>query len=142
MRQIIKGKKYDTDTATKLGERSYSNPTDFGYAHEELYIKRTGEYFLFGEGGANTKYRVWLDNHTWTGGRRIIPMTEEEARKWVEQYLGADDYERIFGKVYEDGTLVIRTYSLPAYIADKLKREAVRRGIAASQLLVELIEEM
>ena len=142
MKKIIGGKKYDTETATLLGERTYSNPRDFSYIHEELYIKRTGEYFLFGEGGAMSKYRTWVDNNSWTGGEKITPITEQVAREWVEEYLEADDYERIFGKVYEDGTMVVRTYSLPAYVADKLKREAVRRGIAASQLLVELIENM
>lgn len=142
MKQIIKGKKYDTETATLLGERYHGNPRDFGYIHEELYIKRTGEYFLVGEGGANTKYRVWRDSNSWSGGEKITPITEQEARKWVEEHLDADDYERIFGKVYEDGTMVIRTYSVPAYIADKLKKEALNRGVSASQLLCELIENM
>lgn len=142
MKQIIKGKKYDTNTATLLGEMSHSNPRDFGYVHEELYIKRTGEYFLFGEGGAMTKYRTWIDNNSWTGGEKITPITEQDAREWVEQNLDADDYERIFGKVYEDGTMVIRTYSVPAYIAEKLKKEALNKGVSASQLLCDLIENM
>ena len=142
MKQIIKGKKYDTNTATLLGEMSHSNPRDFGYVHEELYIKRTGEYFLFGEGGAMTKYRTWIDNSSWTGGEKITPITEKDAREWVEQNLDADDYERIFGKVEEDGTMVVRTYSLPAYVADKLKKEALNRGISASQLLCDLVENM
>ena len=142
MKKIIAGKKYDTETATMLGERTYSNPRDFSYVHEELYIKRTGEYFIYGEGGANTKYRQWIDDHTWTGGDRIKPITEQEARKWVEEHLDGDDYERIFGKVYEDGTMVIRTYSVPTYIADKLKKEALNRGVSASQLLCDLVENM
>lgn len=142
MRKTINGKKYDTETATLLGERTHSNPRDFNYIHEELYQKRTGEYFLFGEGGAATKYRTWLDSNSWTGGEKITPITEQEAREWVEEYLEADDYERIFGKVYEDGTMVVRTYSLPAYVADKLKKEALNRGVSASQLLCELVENM
>lgn len=142
MKKIIGGKKYDTETATFLGERSHSNPTDFGYVYEALYRKRTGEYFLYGEGGAMTKYRTWIDNNSWTGGEKITPITEQDARKWVEEYLEADDYERIFGKVYDDGTMVIRTYSVPAYIADKLKKEALNRGISASELLCYLVENM
>ena len=142
MKKIIAGKKYDTETATFLGDRSHSNPYDFGYVYEALYIKRTGEYFMYGKGGAMTKYRTWVDNNSWMGGETITPITEQDARAWVEEYLDADDYERIFGKVYEDGTMVVRTYSMPAYVADKLKKEALKRGIAASQLLVELIEDM
>ena len=142
MKQIIKGKKYDTETAKFLVDRSHSNPRDFGYVYEALYIKRTGEYFLYGEGGAMTKYRTWIDNNSWTGGEKITPITEQDAREWVEQYLDADDYERIFGKVEEDGTMKIVTYSLPAYLHEKVKKEGVRRGIPASQVLAELIENM
>lgn len=143
MRKVIKGKVYDIDKARELLTWTHSNPRDFGYIRETLYVKRTGEYFIEGEGGAATKYREWIDSNSWTGGGRITPVTEQEAREWVEQHFDADEYEMVFGKVdEEDGTLVTRTYSLPTYIADKLKREAVRRGIPASQVLAELIENM
>lgn len=142
MRKIIKGKVYDPETAKELIEYTYSNPRDFGYIRETLYVKKTGEYFLDGEGGPATKYREWIDNSSWRGGQRIVPITEQEARDWVEEHFDADEYERIFGKVDEDGSMVIRTYSIPAYISDKLKREALRRGVSASQLLTELVENM
>lgn len=142
MKKIISGKKYDTETATLLGEYTFGTPRNYLHIHEELYVKRTGEYFIYGEGGADTKYRAWMDNSKWVGGYRITPITEKDARQWVEEHLDADDYERIFGKVEEDGTMVVRTYSLPAYIADKLKKEALRRGVAASQLLCDLVENM
>ncbi len=141
MKQIIKGKKYDTDTARLLAERTYSNRRDFGYVHEELYIKRTGEYFIYGEGGVASKYRKWIDSNSWTGTEKLTPITEQEAREWVEHYAN-DQYEDIFGTVEEDGTMRICTYSLPAYLHEKLKKEGVRRGIAASQVLAELIESM
>ena len=142
MRKIIRGKVYDVDKAKKLLEWSFGGPRDFNYVCEALYVKRTGEYFIAGEGGPNTKYREWVDSNSWRGGEKITPITEQEAREWVEEHFDADEYERIFGKVEEDGSMVIRTYSIPAYISDKLKREALRRGVSASQLLTELIENM
>jgi len=35
-------------------------------------------------------------NNTWAGGSDIIPMSEFEARDWVETYLDADVVEEHF----------------------------------------------
>ena len=64
-------------------------------------IKKTGEFFLYGEGGAMSKYTKSCGDNSWTGAEEIIPMTEEEARKWVEKHGDGDDYEEIFGEVEE-----------------------------------------
>ena len=100
MKQIINGKKYSTETAKKVGY--YSSPfSGFDHYSETLYRKKTGEFFLFGEGGANSKYTRQIDMNTWSGDSRIIPMTEAEAKKWAERSLDADEYEAIFGEVEE-----------------------------------------
>ena len=101
MKQIINGKKYDTETAKKVG--SWSNGysySDFSSCTEELYRKRTGEYFLYGIGGPMSRYSQSYGNTT-SGGEKIIPMTEAEARKWAEEHLDGDEYEEIFGEVEE-----------------------------------------
>ena len=56
MKKVINGKRYDTDTATLMGSDSFSNSRDFRHWIEELYRKNNGEYFLYGKGGAMTKY--------------------------------------------------------------------------------------
>ena len=54
MKQIINGKKYDTETAERLACEDAGLPVnDFAYWCEELYRKKTGEFFLHGEGGEN-----------------------------------------------------------------------------------------
>lgn len=103
MKKIIKGKKYDTETATKLGswwnEYSYN---DFNYAHEDLYLKKTGEYFLHGEGGPLSKYAKYsASNGAYEGNSIIKPLSKEEAMKWGEDKLDVDKYEEIFGEVEE-----------------------------------------
>lgn len=102
MKKIINGKKYDTDTAREMGHwdngRLYS---DFGYMEETLYLKKTGEYFLHGEGGPATKYADYLCENTTSYGEAIIPLDEDEAKSWAEQRLDCDNYERIFGEVEE-----------------------------------------
>lgn len=102
MKKIINGKKYDTETAKFLIRYSSSYPVnDFHFWEEELYVKKTGEFFLYGEGGPASKYSKSCGMNSWSGGKEIIPLTIEEAKKWVENYFDADDYEEIFGEVEE-----------------------------------------
>jgi len=106
MKRIISGRRYDTKTAKKVGEASYSNCSDFHYWSEELYVKRTGEYFLYGVGGPMSKYSQQVGQNEWTGGKEIIPLSLNEAKMWVEKHLNGDKYEEIFGAVEENKTQV------------------------------------
>lgn len=133
MVKIIKGRKYDTDTAREVG--SYSNAggwRDFGHFEETLYVKRTGEYFLFGEGGPMTKYRETVGQNEWSGGSKIMPLDFDEAREWAEKNLTAEEYEAEFGEVAEDDSRAAITITLPTSMIDALKREAVERHLTLS----------
>lgn len=102
MKKIINGKKYDTDTAAEVGY--YSNGGgwgDFHHYEETLYRKRTGEFFLYGEGGPMTGYAESCGMNEYCGGWSIKPMTENQAKAWAETHIDADDYEKIFGEVDE-----------------------------------------
>lgn len=101
MKQIIKGKKYDTDTAELLGSDSHLWRNDIDYWKEELYRKKTGEFFLYGEGGARSKYGIQSSTNSWSGDEKIIPLTEAEAKHWAENHLSVEEYEKIFGEVEE-----------------------------------------
>ena len=101
MKKIIAGKKYDTNTAKILGSAGYSHPGDFSFWTEQLYCKRTGEFFLYGVGGPMSKYSRSVDCNTFTGGEEIIPLTVKEAQKWAEKYLEVEEYELIFGACEE-----------------------------------------
>lgn len=101
MKKIINGKKYDTDTAEFVGR--YWNgrgATDFTYFEEALFKKKTGEFFLEGEGGALTAYAVPCGSGC-SGGCKIIPLTEKEARDWVEKNLSYDTFVEFFGEPEE-----------------------------------------
>lgn len=101
MKKIINGKKYDTDTAKNLGSAGYNHLGDFSFWREELYQKKTGEFFLYGKGGAMSKYARRTGLNEWSGGEEIIPLSPEEARKWAEKNIEAEEYERIFGTCEE-----------------------------------------
>lgn len=124
MKKIINGKRYDTETAQLIGSASYSNRTDFHFWNEELYRKKTGEFFLFGEGGPASKYSQQVEQNTWSGGEQIMPLTLAEAQEWGEKYLDADEYEEVFGRI-EEGKAQVSTW-VPSGVkaeADRLREE-------------------
>lgn len=86
MKKIINGRKYDTVTANRID--FFSNGlTGFDHYYEGLYQKRTSEFFLDVDDGYN--------------GERIIPLSEKEAKKWLEEHSDGDTYEEVFGEVEE-----------------------------------------
>ena len=140
MKKIISGKVYDTEKAKELG--SYSNGggwRDFNHFEETLYQKKTGEFFLFGQGGPMTRYAEPEGQNSWSGGSRIMPMTYSEAQEWAEKHLDADDYEEIFGVIDESTEKQTVTLSINATKWEMAKREAAKRGIGISEYIESLI---
>lgn len=140
MKKIINNKVYDTGTAREVGSNSYSNPRDFNFWEETLYCKRTGEYFLHGEGGPMSRYAERIEQNSWSGGQQIIPLDYASAKGWAEKNLTADEYESEFGVVTEDETAETVTISLPAATVAKLRRSAQESGTSVSKLIASMIE--
>ncbi|MST81561.1 ribbon-helix-helix domain-containing protein [Bilifractor porci] len=139
MKKIINGRIYDTNTAKELGkdDQTYGNFSDW---EETLYRKSTGEYFLHGEGGPQTKYAQPIGENSWTGGEKIIPLSIESAKKWVEEHLEADDYERIFGVIEEnDGKKTTVSIRLSDVAITRLNNLAAKNKISKSEVIENLI---
>lgn len=101
MKKVINGRLYNTETAKHIGNQGNGlGWNDFRCIDEDLYLKKTGEFFLAGEGGALTKYAE-VTEHGRCAGSGIIPLTEDEARDWVETYLDVDAYIEVFGEPEE-----------------------------------------
>lgn len=140
MKKIINGKRYNTESAELCGSREYGYPGDLNYVSEELYQKRTGEFFLHGEGGANSKYNEEISMNSWSGGEKIIPLTDEEAREWAEEYLDSEDYEKLFTVAEEeDAGKKIQSFSLSGDVSAKLTRLSRAHGMSRSQIIEELV---
>ena len=123
MRKIINNKVYDTETAKKRGEWSNGRSLrDFSWCEEALYQKKTGEFFLYGAGGPQSRYSEQRSDNCWDWGERIIPLAVEAARIWAETHLEADEYEALFGPVVEDNTRVLQTFSIAADTLEQLRR--------------------
>jgi len=72
MKKRINGKTYDTETAHLFDSKSVG---EFGDTHgyeEKFYSTRTGLYFIYGVGGADSPYPK----------EDITPMTKEESDEW------------------------------------------------------------
>lgn len=101
MKKIINGKLYNTETATEVC--SWSNgyfSGDFRMVSETIFRKKTGEYFLYGWGGALSEYAETFGNNS-TAGETIIPLTYDAFKEWALEKLSAFDYMLIFGEVSE-----------------------------------------
>ena len=83
---------YNTETARCVGNW-YNNfaPNDLWFYEKHLYQKKTGEFFLYKNGGPGV----------FCCGGKIIPMTQQEAKEWMEEYEDADRYIELFGEPEE-----------------------------------------
>lgn len=101
MKKIINGKLYNTETAKEIC--SWSNgyfSGDFHIVSETIFQKKTGEYFLYGWGGALSEYGESYGNN-YIAGETIIPFSLEDFKEWALDKLSADEYISIFGDVAE-----------------------------------------
>ena len=141
MNKIINGKVYNTGTAHKIGTWSNgADRTDFSWVEESLYQKKTGEFFLHGQGGPNTRYAQQLEASHWTGGETISLVSYDSARQWAEDHLTADQYQAVFGEIAEDDSRTTLLLSLPASTVKKIKREAAQAGMTVSAYIVSKIK--
>lgn len=142
MKKVINGKVYDTETAKKVASwySSYAR-NDFHYYEEELYQKKTGEFFLYGEGNAASPYSKSCGQNEWCGSEKIQPLTYKEAQEWAENHLDGDEYCEIFGEPDESGEAVTLGLNVSAAAAAKLKAEAAKLGIPQGKLLERWIME-
>lgn len=110
MNKLAKGKRYNTETAVSIHKTG----------QEELFLKRTGEFFL-----------------TDWEREKITPLTQERAEDWVGKNC-PEAFEKIFGEKGEGKTRL--TVYLSGQIADGLKKATVERRITLSEMVERLVE--
>jgi hypothetical protein len=72
MKKIIKGKTYNTDTASPVAARTEGAFGDPAGYEEQLYKTKKGLYFIHGRGGQESPYPQ----------ETIRPITEGQAREF------------------------------------------------------------
>lgn len=100
MQWIRNGKKYDTDTAELIWQGCKSVKVPYDEASKSIirkfYKKRNGECFVVVETKRSSFASSWNEKSP-----EIITFTEEEARKFAEENISVEEYERVFGQVSE-----------------------------------------
>lgn len=141
MRKIIDGKLYDTSTAKCLGEWSDGlGFGDFNHREESLFRKKTGEYFLYLYGGANTPMAEPAYGGGWQGGELIRPLLSAEgAKRWAERRLTADEYESVFGEVSEGDEETAVTVRISPAAKRRLDAERERTGETQGAIVERLL---
>jgi hypothetical protein len=140
MKKIINGRLYNTSTAKRLAIcENGLNTNDSGYCGEDLYLTKSGAYFLHGEGGGSSRYGEWHGN-TGGWGEQIVPLTLAEAMEWAENRLSGEEYSNIFGEPEEagDGREALML-SVSAATKAKLRRMAEEQGKSMSAVMDELV---
>jgi hypothetical protein len=101
MMQIINGVRYDTTTATLMGEYDNGYPTeDIRWSITQLYKTKAIKYFFYGHGGPGSAYSRKDNCCTYADGEKIIPVTLFEVIVWGEEYLPENVLETII-RVHE-----------------------------------------
>jgi len=141
MKKVIKGKVYDTEKAEKVGEYWNGIPSnDFRYCYEVLYKKKTGELFLYGTGGAMSRYHC-TNGDNWSGDERIIPLSYKAAQQWAEANLDGDEYEKIFGFIDEDSEDTCLNITISAATKKRLNKYRSKYNLSYGQIIEKLVEK-
>jgi hypothetical protein len=86
MKKVIDGKMYNTDTATAIAnwDNGYGRG-DFKWCDEDLFVTKKGAYFVWGQGGALSRWSESCSDGE-RGGSGIKVLTANEAREWCETH--------------------------------------------------------
>jgi hypothetical protein len=98
MRRVIDKRVYDTDTAelvhcwdNNLGD------SDINQCEETLYRTPNGRWFVWGRGGANTRWNEQIETNHWAAGEGLRALGPDEALLWLEDHnVPAETVERYF----------------------------------------------
>lgn len=141
MKKIINGKVYDTEKAQLIAEAHHDNikDADGKSLKQWLYRKKTGEYFVQVEGAALELQNIF--QHDYKPNAGIYPLTYEQAQRWAEKELTAEQWETIFGDPEDDDTKVAVNLSMTAKEAEIIKRRAAQAGMSVSSYIVRRCTE-
>lgn len=135
MRKILKNKVYDTATAQYIGAYLGQWENETRWFREELYKKRTGEYFLYSEGGADSPHGKDGDV-----SEEITPLSFENAKLWGEKRLDPNVCDMEFGIDHDDDAMVRLHVQIPSSLNDYLETERSRSGVSKSEIVIEALE--
>lgn len=136
MKKVINGKVYNTEKAKLIAEAHHDNikDADGKSLKQWMYQKKTGEYFIYAIGAAIELQNIF--QHGYKPNAGIYPLTYDQAQKWAERELSADQWESIFGDPEDDDTQVAVNLSMTTKQANELKQSAAKAGLTVSAYIL------
>lgn len=140
MEKMVHNRRYNTDTSDLLGSWTNNSQEESSYFVEELYQKRSGEYFLYGKGGSKSRFAKQVGSQ-WLSGEKFIPLTWDEAKAWSEKHLSPEEYEMHFGDI----TMTDERQTFAVYIStgtiQQIRRSCAKSGKSMSAYIENLVWE-
>ena len=144
MKKIIqKGRsrqRYDTDTAKIIAVYESGPPGSDDWWKETIYRKKTGEYFLYGEGGILTKYGHPPGNTEKEEHGKIIPLSAEKVFEWCSLHPSARGSQEILD-ISSDTEKKTVTFRLSGAARNIVADMAAEKGITKSEVIETMIFE-
>ena len=78
----------------------WKNQQELENLRSKVEKKKTGEYFVYASGGAQSNFGDCYGGHD-CSGEKFIPMSVEQAQQWSEEYLTVEKYVEIWGEPEE-----------------------------------------
>jgi len=95
MKKLIDGHKYDTDKALFVARYSVQ-ADELKYSFTEtLFYKKKGDFFVFRHGGDRDEED--FNKFYWVIRPEIIPLSFQEAKRWVELHCSKFRFITLFG---------------------------------------------
>jgi hypothetical protein len=136
MIKIINGAKYSTESAKKIGLKESGKMGNSNWFRETLYRTNSGKYFLHGEGGAETKYRMHIGNNEWSDGKEIIALDRVTAKQWEKENLTGE-----FATV-EDIKKKLVSFKISLATVRKIRTLAEEKNITQIELLEQVFKSL
>ena len=136
MKRIIENRVYDTDTAKLIA--TVKNDRHIGAdrktLEESLYQKKNGEFFLYRPNlaGTDAAHNIGISSCPHDKENHIFALTYEQACKWGESEMSADDWLAVFGEPEEDDSKAQIHVNLSKAAIIKLKQAAQKDGQTVS----------
>lgn len=141
MRRIVDGKAYDTETAELLAEFRYGYPGEDDHYQESLYRTAGNGFFLACNGAEDSPYALLLREDIARPGADIVPLTDAEVLRWLEDYEYTEVIERVFGTLPEAGDGMVMVWSrVSKDVQQQLADAAERAGQSPEAWIARAIE--
>jgi len=142
VKRVVGGHLYDTEQARLIAESRYDGASDDEDYQEALYRNENGVLFLAAEGGVESFYSAILRGGKAARGTEIIPLSADEACRWLEDHDHIEQIEELFGVPPQAGHDTVPVdLRVPPKLKGRINDAATAKNETVNEWLMRLIEK-